>query len=163
MKEQERGKMPASKKPIGTGLLAGLLVALALVAAACGTRSAAIPEPASLEVGAEAFPRNADGYTDITVEQLAKLLGEQQELALVNVHVPYAGDIAHTDASIPFDQIADHLDQLPGKDEPIVLYCRSGSMSTTAAKQLAELGYTKVMELEGGFSRWQAAGYDFVE
>ncbi len=163
MKKQERGRLPARREPIGTGLLAGLLVALALVAAACGTRSAAIPEPAPLEVGAEAFPRNADGYADITVEQLAKLLGEQQELTLVNVHVPYAGDIAQTDASIPFDQIADHLDQLPGKDEHVVLYCRSGSMSTTAAKQLAELGYTKVMELDGGLNQWKAAGYDFVE
>jgi rhodanese-related sulfurtransferase len=50
-----------------------------------------------------------------------------------------------------------------GREAPIVLYCRSGSMSTTAAKVLADEGYSNVMELDGGFSAWKAQGYELLD
>jgi rhodanese-related sulfurtransferase len=36
-------------------------------------------------------------------------------------------------------------------------------MSTSAAKELADLGYTKVFEVDGGFNDWKAAGYEFLD
>ena len=112
--------------------------------------------------GMSDLSKNADGYTDITVQQLKTFMDEKEGLTLVNVHIPYEGEIPETNLMIPYDQIADHLDQLPGKDAPIVLYCRSGNMSTTAAKTLAELGYTRVYEVDGGFNAWKAAGYELI-
>ena len=106
--------------------------------------------------------KNADGYVDISVDQLAGMM-EGKDLTLVNVHIPYEGEIPETDLFIPFDEIQDHLDQLPAWDAPIVLYCRSGSMSTTAAKVLVEQGYSNILELDGGFNAWKAQGREILD
>jgi YVTN family beta-propeller protein len=108
------------------------------------------------------FAANADGFTDISVEQLATAL-ERKNFTLVNVHIPYQGELPETDLFIPFDEITANLDKLPDQNAPIVLYCRSGSMSTVAAKALAAAGYTNVYELDGGFNAWNAAGYELVQ
>jgi rhodanese-related sulfurtransferase len=135
----------------------GAFLLVVLLLAACGP---ATPEESSGAV--KGFPKNADGYADISADQLATLM-KDKDFTLVNVHIPYQGEIPQTDLFIPFDEIQDHLDELPAKDAPIVLYCRSGSMSTTAAKILADEGYANVMELDGGFNSWDAAGYELLE
>ncbi len=79
---------------------------------------------------------------------------------LVNVHVPYEGDIEQTDADLPYDQVEQQLGSFPSdRNAPIVVYCRSGRMSATAVETLVRLGYTNVWHLEGGFLAWERAGF----
>ena len=126
----------------------GLLVLASLALAACGG-------------GGGELTKNADGYVDLRAAQLADLL-QEQDTVLVNVHIPYEGELPDTDLFIPFDDMQANLGQLPDKDANIVLYCRSGSMSTSAAEELVDLGYSNVYELDGGFNAWKAAGYELI-
>jgi rhodanese-related sulfurtransferase len=84
---------------------------------------------------------------------------EQQDLELVNTHVPFEGNIPGTDLSIPYDEVGRNLDRLPGEEARIVLYCRSGNMSAKAAKTLVGLGYDDVWDLRGGMIAWEEAGF----
>jgi len=45
---------------------------------------------------------------------------------------------------------------------PIVLYCQTGLRSVLAAKQLRELGYTNVINLQGGYQKWIQSGLPVV-
>ncbi len=78
--------------------------------------------------------------------------------ALIVTLVCAEGEIPGTDLFIPFNAVEANLDRLPRKDAPVALYCRSGSMSTAAARTLVSLGYSNVMELDGGFNPWKRAG-----
>jgi rhodanese-related sulfurtransferase len=101
-------------------------------------------------------------YTRVTPQRLAAIL-RAGDVTLVNVHVPYAGEIAGTDRFIPYDRIGERLAELPGLDQPVILYCRSGRMSAIAASELVGRGYRAVVELAGGMEAWQAAGFPLLQ
>jgi molybdopterin/thiamine biosynthesis adenylyltransferase/rhodanese-related sulfurtransferase len=52
--------------------------------------------------------------------------------------------------------------QLSNHDAPVVVYCAGGTRSAFAAKTLAELGYTDVVSLAGGFGRWKNEGRPWI-
>lgn len=102
--------------------------------------------------------KGGGAYTDISAAELQSMLANK-DFVFVNVHIPFEGDIAGTDLSIPYDEIEQNLALLPAeKDAKVVLYCRSDRMSRIAAETLVGLGYTNVWNLDGGMLAWQEAG-----
>jgi molybdopterin/thiamine biosynthesis adenylyltransferase/rhodanese-related sulfurtransferase len=63
-----------------------------------------------------------------------------------SIHIPRG----HLEGQIE-SRITDH-------DTPIVVYCAGGTRSAFAAKSLAELGYTNVESMAGGFNQWKNEG-----
>lgn len=128
-----------------------LLMLLFLVA--CQSQSTVTGEVVSVEGGS---------YKNISADELNSMF-KNKNFVLVNVHIPFAGDIPTTDLSIPYDQITElsYLSQLPAdKNAEIVLYCRSGRMSQIASEKLVGLGYSNIWNLRGGMDEWEQAGYD---
>lgn len=98
-------------------------------------------------------------YGELSPGELSGALAAK-DFTLINVHTPYEGEIAGTDAFIPYDRIGEDTTRLPSdRAAAIVLYCRTGRMSTEAATTLVGLRYTNVRHLAGGMEAWQAQGY----
>jgi molybdopterin/thiamine biosynthesis adenylyltransferase/rhodanese-related sulfurtransferase len=51
----------------------------------------------------------------------------------------------------------------PDASTPIVLYCQTGLRSMLSAKALKDLGYSNVVNLQGGFQRWVQSGLPVVK
>jgi phage shock protein E len=101
-------------------------------------------------------------YQNVTPDELNTML-KNKDFVFINVHIPFAGNIAETDLSIPYDQITEpvYLAKLPiDKSARIILYCRSGRMSEIAAEELVSLGYTNIWNLAGGMVEWEQNGYE---
>lgn len=130
---------------------AALLIPVAVLAGMANAAGPALPRSTVAVPGGF--------YTNVSPAVLTQMLA-RKDFAFINVHVPYEGQIKGTDADIPYDQVEARIRELPvDRTAPIVLYCRSGTMSATAAETLVRLGYTRVFNLEGGFLAWQQAGY----
>ena len=61
--------------------------------------------------------------------------------------------------TIPRGYLESRVEQaVPDKEQRVVIYCAGGVRSAFAAKSLAELGYTNVASLAGGFNAWKDGG-----
>jgi len=134
-----------------------ILLMGAIVLAACSsqvTTTDSVETEAAKEVSVE-----GGTYTLISPDELKAML-EEEDVTVINVYVPYQGYIAGTDVYIPYNEIDQSLDRLPqDKGVRIVVYCRSGKMSSAASQTLLQLGYTNIYNLKGGYTAWQAVGY----
>ena len=101
-------------------------------------------------------------YRNVSPSELEQMLAHK-DFFFVNVHIPYEGEIAPTDAFIPFDRTEPLMAKYPAdKSARIVLYCRSGRMSDIAARKLAAAGYKNLFNLAGGMIAWQETGLQVV-
>ena len=103
-------------------------------------------------------------YRDISSKDLNAML-VNKDFLLINVHIPYIGEINGTDLFIPYDKISESIGkQIPAdKNMKIVVYCRSGSMSGIASDELVKNGYTNILNLKEGMISWEQSGYILVK
>ncbi|HET9769991.1 MAG TPA: rhodanese-like domain-containing protein [Acidimicrobiia bacterium] len=101
-------------------------------------------------VAAEPYAR----HDPATFEERMK----NEQAFVVNVHIPYEGELDGTDAFIPYDKIKGDPRLPADKGTEILLYCKSGRMSEEAGADLHEEGYTNIAHLEGGMKAWEASG-----
>ncbi|MFA5298062.1 MAG: rhodanese-like domain-containing protein [Lutibacter sp.] len=50
-----------------------------------------------------------------------------------------------------------------GKDEALFVYCKSGNRTSSASVKLAESGFQKIYDLDGGILNWTKNNYETVK
>ena len=132
------------------------VVLASILVAACSPQASTPTQP-------PAESSSTGQYQTLTIDEFASILDtEADDYTIVNVHIPYQGEVANTDAFIPYNDMAALTSGLPDKDAPIILYCRSGNMSEQASQALIAEGYTNVWDVPGGMNAWESSGRDLI-
>ncbi|MFH6602290.1 rhodanese-like domain-containing protein [Maribacter algicola] len=82
---------------------------------------------------------------------------------LVDVRTPEEYNAGHLENAMNIDWFDETFAQQfkkIAKDETIYVYCKMGGRSAKAQEKLKTLGYTKVINLEGGYDAWKEATPD---
>ena len=87
------------------------------------------------------------------------LMKEHSPVQLVDVRTQREFDQGHLQGAV----LVDYFDQQNflksfesfRKDLPLFIYCRSGNRSQKAARKLLQLGFEKVIDLQGGILAWE--------
>jgi rhodanese-related sulfurtransferase len=95
----------------------------------------------------------------LSPEELHAALADKDFL-LINVASASGGQIAGTDAYVPYDDPDALVDYIgPDLKERVVLYCVSSGRSGVAGRSLVERDYCSIRHLLGGMNAWTAAGF----
>ena len=97
-----------------------------------------------------------NGYQQISGEEAAQIMDREENYILLDVRTREEYENEHIPGAIciPNETIgAEEIPELPDKDQLLLIYCRSGNRSKTAAAALAALGYSHVYEF-GGINTW---------
>ena len=97
-------------------------------------------------------------YRLLSPNECGILLKDDPTALLVDVRTPaeYRSGFIQGAINLPLDEMETKIKkQLPLKDQLIIIYCKTGKRSTVAVEDLLELGYTNLVEMDGGVSAWK--------
>jgi rhodanese-related sulfurtransferase len=103
-----------------------------------------------------AAPGGTKSYRQISMAEAIAMMEEKSDYIILDVRTASEFDGGHIPGAIniPNESIGtDAIPQLPGKDQLIFVYCRSGNSSKQASEKLVKLGYTNIVEF-GGIIDW---------
>jgi molybdopterin/thiamine biosynthesis adenylyltransferase/rhodanese-related sulfurtransferase len=95
------------------------------------------------------------GEVDALDPGAATIVDVREESEWEQGHLPGARHVSKSYIEQQIEGIA------PDRDAQIVLYCAGGIRSLFAGQTLADMGYTNVASMAGGFQAWKGAGLDF--
>ena len=101
-------------------------------------------------------------YDQISGAKAKELMDSESGYIIIDARTQEEYDQGHIPGAIliPEYEIAARAEnELPDKDQLILVYCRSGRRSKIAAEELVKLGYTNVKEF-GGIIDWE---YEIVK
>lgn len=106
--------------------------------------------------GCTASNEQENSYRQISMDEAVTMMEEESGYIILDVrtseefrerHIPNAINISNETIG------SEDIQELPDKDQLILVYCRSGNRSKQASGKLAELGYTNIVEI-GGINDW---------
>lgn len=106
----------------------------------------------------------SNAFASLTAQDAIRLMNQNAlVLDLRPVEQYREGHLAQA-RHMPSDQILKAGETLKKhKEKPVLVYCESGSLGASAARQLAEQGFTKAFNLRGGLGAWRADSLPLVK
>ena len=95
-------------------------------------------------------------YQQITQDEAKSLMETEENYIILDVRTQEEYDSGHIPGAIciPNETIgSEPPEELPDKDQMILVYCRSGNRSKQASQKLFDIGYTNIKEF-GGINTW---------
>ncbi len=102
---------------------------------------------------------------EIGISDAARLLEGDDPPLVVDVRERHEWDEGRLPNAvhIPRGSLESRIERAaPDRSTPIVVYCASGTRSAFAAKTLEDLGYERVINLDGGITEWKRSGLPVV-
>ena len=99
-------------------------------------------------------PKN--NYQQISMKEAVSIMETEDNYIILDVRTKEEYQEKHIpgEVNLPNEPIGTgDIPELPAKEQLILVYCRSGNRSKQAAKKLAALGYTNIIEI-GGINDW---------
>ena len=103
-----------------------------------------------------AAPKAEASYRQISMDAAIAMMEEASGYVILDVRTPeeFAEKHIPNAINIPNETIGTvDIQELPDKNQLILVYCRSGNRSKQASQKLADMGYTNVVEF-GGINSW---------
>ncbi|MFH1512989.1 MAG: rhodanese-like domain-containing protein [Bacillota bacterium] len=131
-----------------------LILGLSLLAVAAAVSACTGGAPAAQET--QAPVSEAAEYRKINTADAKAMIDSDVSLLILDVREQYEFDAGHIEGAVllPSGSVsAKAAEVLPDQNQTILVYCRSGNRSKTAANMLLEMGYTQVYDF-GGIIDW---------
>ncbi len=107
--------------------------------------------------GKEREEEMVNPFGEVGAVELNERLASEEPPFLLDVRLPHEWDIVNLESDgaviIPLAELRDRLDELPA-DRDIVVYCRTGARSASAAQMLVDEGFSNVFNFVGGIHAW---------
>lgn len=93
---------------------------------------------------------------EITVQELKKMQDNGENFLLLDVREQHEKDFVDIGGGlIPLGQLMGRLSEIETeKNNPVIIYCRSGARSAEACRMLQAEGFSNVKNLKGGILKW---------
>lgn len=94
----------------------------------------------------------------LSPDEFQNKMNSTEQYTLLDVRTNMEVQDGHLKGMTHIDWFEDNFDKrvqknIP-KDQPVFVYCAIGGRSVEATEKLAEMGYEKVYDLDGGYNRW---------
>ena len=107
------------------------------------------------------FAACAPKYPTVTPDEFEQAISES-DVQLVDVRTPEEYEQGHIVGAMNIDWKSDafahEATSMLDKSKTIAIYCRVGHRSHEAGNKLYKMGYTRIVELQGGLEAWKSAG-----
>ena len=97
--------------------------------------------------------------TQVSVDDVSKLLGEEMQFVDVRRAAEHANGHAPTTINIPLDKLPSEFEKLD-PTKPTYVICQGGYRSSVGTSVLENAGFTELYNVTGGTAAWINAGLD---